>query len=69
MVRTAVSGFFASAPSHAGPHSCTVLVMGARSQRVTGLGQPWHSSHLMLLIPVALIVLITAFWDGFCMLT
>ncbi|MFE9309247.1 PP2C family protein-serine/threonine phosphatase [Streptomyces sp. NPDC006706] len=33
--------------------------MGVRNQRVAGLWQPWQSSHLMLLIPVALIVLIT----------
>ncbi|MFE7215595.1 PP2C family protein-serine/threonine phosphatase [Streptomyces sp. NPDC001698] len=32
--------------------------MRVRNQRVAGLGQPW-SSHLLLLIPVALIVLIT----------
>ncbi|MDR3083543.1 MAG: serine/threonine-protein phosphatase, partial [Streptomyces sp.] len=33
--------------------------MGARQQHVAGLGEPGQSSHLLLLIPVALIVLIT----------
>ncbi|MGW3497337.1 PP2C family protein-serine/threonine phosphatase [Streptomyces sp. NPDC001020] len=33
--------------------------MDARQQRVAGLGQPRQSNHLLLLIPVALIVLIT----------
>ncbi|MFJ1655802.1 PP2C family protein-serine/threonine phosphatase [Streptomyces sp. NPDC088337] len=33
--------------------------MGAKNQRVVGLRQPWQSSHLLLLIPVALIVVIT----------
>ncbi|MGW4047334.1 hypothetical protein [Streptomyces sp. NPDC004721] len=33
--------------------------MGVRNQHVAGLRQPWQSSHLLLLIPVALIVLIT----------
>ncbi|MFF9126511.1 PP2C family protein-serine/threonine phosphatase [Streptomyces sp. NPDC014889] len=32
--------------------------MDARKQRVVGLRQPWQSSHLLLLIPVALIVII-----------